>query len=315
MSVVLHHFRAQVIMFELWVPITIAAAFLQNVRSALQKHLTGKLSTAGAAYVRFFYAWPFAIIYCWSLNAFGDFAWPEPNGLFFLYTFLGAVTQILFTVFLIWLFSFRNFTVGTTYSKTEVVQVAILGLVILGDTLSMAGVIAIIISFFGVVVLSVSQSKISWASLLKGLTEKPTLIGLASGVFLGASVVFYRGGALSLGRDGFIMQAAYALAVATVLQTVMMGVYLKIREPGQITAVLKNWRPALLVGIAGVVGSIGWFTAFTIQNAAYVRAVGQIELVFMFLTSIFIFKEKSNAMEILGILAIIAGILILLLGK
>jgi uncharacterized membrane protein len=95
----------------------------------------------------------------------------------------------------------------------------------------------------------------------------------------------------------------------------MMGVYLKIREPGQITAVLKNWRPALLVGIAGVVGSIGWFTAFTIQNAAYVRAVGQIELVFMFLTSIFIFKEKSNAMEILGILAIIAGILILLLGK
>jgi drug/metabolite transporter (DMT)-like permease len=315
MSDALHPFRAQVFMFELWVPITIAAAFLQNVRSALQKHLTGKLSTAGAAYVRFFYAWPFAIIYCLSLNTFGDFAWPEPNELFFLYIFLGAIAQILFTVFLIWLFSFRNFTVGTTYSKTEVVQVAILGLVILGDTLSLTGIVAIIISFFGVMALSVSQSKISWMNLLKGLTEKPTLIGLASGVFLGASVVFYRGGALSLGGEGFIMQAAFALAVATVIQTVLMGIYLIFREPGQLTAVLKNWPPALMVGIAGVVGSVGWFTAFTIQNAAYVRALGQIELVFMFLTSVFIFKEKSNAMEMLGILAIVTGILILLLGK
>ena len=263
----------------------------------------------------FFYAWPFAIIYCWGLNAFGGFSWPEPNGFFFLYIFLGAVTQILFTVFLIWLFSFRNFTVGTTFSKTDVMQVAILGFLILGDTVSFAAVLAIIISLFGVLALSVSQSKISWKNLLTGITEKPTLIGLASGVFLGASVVFYRGGALSLGGEGFIMQAAFALAVATVMQTVLMGCYLFLREPGQITAVLRNWRPALMVGVAGVVSSVGWFIAFTIQNAAYVRALGQIELVFMFITSVFIFKEKSNAMEVIGILAIIAGILILLLGK
>lgn len=301
-------------MFELWVPITIAAAFLQNVRSALQKYLTGSLSTAGAAYVRFFYAWPFAIIYCYSLNVFGGFAWPEPNGLFLIYIILGAVTQILFTVFLIWMFSFRNFTVGTTFSKTEVIQVAILGFLILGDTLSIMAVIAIIVSLFGVMALSISQQKISWRNVLTGLTEKPTLIGLASGAFLGASVVFYRGSALALGGEGFIMQAAYALAVATVLQTVLMGIYLRVREPGQLTAVLQNWKPALMVGIAGVIGSIGWFTAFTIQNGAYVRALGQIELVFMFLTSVFIFKEKSNAMEVVGILAIVAGILILLLS-
>ncbi|MEL0105911.1 MAG: EamA family transporter [Rhodospirillaceae bacterium] len=302
-------------MFELWVPITVVAAFLQNLRSALQKYLTGSLSTAGAAYVRFFYAWPFAILYCYGLHQFGGFAWPEPNGTFFIYILLGAVTQIMFTVFLIWLFSFRNFTVGTTFSKTEVIQVAILGFLILGDTLSITAVVAIIVSLFGVMALSVSQQKISWRNLLTSLTEKPTLIGLASGTFLGASVVFYRGASLSLGGEGFIMQAAYALAVATVLQTVLMGLYLRMREPGQMTAVLRNWKPALMVGVAGVVGSVGWFTAFTIQNAAYVRALGHIELVFMFLTSVFIFKEKSNAMEVAGILAIVAGILILLLGK
>ena len=40
-------------MFEVWVPITIAAAFAQNARSALQKYLKGRLTTLGAAYVRF----------------------------------------------------------------------------------------------------------------------------------------------------------------------------------------------------------------------------------------------------------------------
>ena len=48
-------------MIELWIPLTIAGAFFQNLRSALQKHLKSRLSTAGASYVRFFYAWPFAV--------------------------------------------------------------------------------------------------------------------------------------------------------------------------------------------------------------------------------------------------------------
>jgi hypothetical protein len=43
-------------MFELWIPLTIAAALCQNLRSAGQKHLKAHLSTAGATYVRFLYA-------------------------------------------------------------------------------------------------------------------------------------------------------------------------------------------------------------------------------------------------------------------
>ena len=56
-------------MLELWIPITVAAAFFQNLRSALQKHLKGRLSTAGATYSRFCYAVPFAIAYVAGLAA------------------------------------------------------------------------------------------------------------------------------------------------------------------------------------------------------------------------------------------------------
>ena len=120
-------------MLELWIPITIAAAFFQNLRSALQKHLKGRLSTSGASYVRFFYALPLALAYVWGLNTLGGMALPAPNVTFFTYCLLGGLTQILFTVFLLWTFAFRNFAVGTTFSKLEVVMVAVLGATILGD--------------------------------------------------------------------------------------------------------------------------------------------------------------------------------------
>lgn len=297
---------------ELWIPITIVAAFCQNLRSALQKHLKGKLSTGGATYARFFYAWPFAVLYVLGLHAWGDMPIPAINTLFLVYCLLGGLAQIIFTGLLIWLFSFRNFAVGTTFSKTETVQVALLGFLLLGDTLSLGAVLAIVISVIGVMAMSVAQTKISPKTLLAGLIEKSTLIGLASGLFLGASVVFFRGAALELHYDGFIMPAAFTLAVSVVIQAVLMGLYLLWREPGQITAVIRNWKWAGAVGVAGVLGSVAWFTAFTLENAALVRAVGQIELVFTFIASVVFFREKSAPLEIVGILLVIAGILLIL---
>jgi drug/metabolite transporter (DMT)-like permease len=128
-------------------------------------------------------------------------------------------------------------------------------------------------------------------------------------------VVFVRGAVLALDDGGFMMRAAFTLAVTIVMQTVGMGVYLLWREPGQMTQVIRNWPPALAVGVAGFLGSVGWFTAFTLENAAYIRAVGQIELVFTFIASVFFFKEKSNKLEIAGIILIVSAILLLVLTR
>ena len=302
-------------MIELWVPIAVAAAFCQNARSAVQKHLTGRLTNLGAAYVRFLYAWPFALIYLFGLQEWGGLAYPDTNAVFLLYCVLAGLAQIIFTALLMWLFSFRNFAVGTTYSKTEVVQVALLGFLILGDTLTLSAGIAIAVAAAGVMTMSVGQTKITFTALFTGLTEKPTLIGLVCGAFLGASVVFYRGAALALGHDSVIMAAAYTLAISVVLQTLMMGAYLAVRERRTLIDVFVHWRWSLAVGIAGMMASALWFTAFTLQNAAYVRAVGQIELVFTFIASVFFFRERTSRTEVLGILLVAAGILILVLGK
>ena len=94
-----------------------------------------------------------------------------------------------------------------------------------------------------------------------------------------------------------------------------MAIYMRLKEPGQITTVIREWRVAALVGICGVMGSAGWFTAMTIQNAAYVRALGQIELIFTFAITYFYFRERPSTNEIAGIVLIAGGILVLLLSK
>lgn len=299
---------------ELWIPLTIGAAFFQNIRSALQKHLSGKLSTLGAAYVRFLYALPIALIYLIGLAAYTDKPLPDISSQFLLYAVLGGICQIMFTVFLLWLFSFRNFAVGTTLSKLETIMVAIFGLLLLGDTLTSAVVIAISVSALGLIVLSVGQSKLSVANALTGLAQKSTLIGLGCAAWLGLSVVLFRAAALSLQHDQFLIAAAFTLFIVLVIQTLVMGISLALRDFEEFRKVFIYWRPACLVGISGGVASIGWFSAFTLQNASYVRALGQIELVFTFIVTLFWFREKVGRAEVLGIALIMGSIIILLLG-
>lgn len=299
---------------ELWISITICAAFFQNIRTALQKYLKGRLSTGGATYVRFFYGLPFAVLYFIALHKFGGYPIYDPTAEFAVYVIVGGLAQILATALLVILFALRNFAVGTTYSKTETVQAAMFGMVLLGDQLSTPALIAIGISLVGIMLISVSGSKITLREILVGWTGKSALFGLLSGGLFGISAVSYRAAALSLGGEGAIMQAATALVYVLTFQTIVMTVYLVFAEKGQITTVIKNWKVAGWVGVTGMLGSVGWFTAMAMQNAAYVRAVGQIELVFTFLISYFYFKEKTNRNEAAGVALIVAGILVLVLG-
>lgn len=298
---------------ELWIPITIFAAFMQNVRSSLQKYLKGQLSTSGATYARFLYAAPLAVLYLFALVNYGGYEMPGTNIKFFIFATLGATGQVIATALLVHVFSFRNFAVGTTFSKTETIQTAIFGMIVLGDIVSFWGMIAIIVSLTGVIMIAITRVSLNLRDLARQCMEPAALIGIASGGVFGLSAVSYRAASLSLENGEFFVRAALTLAFATIFQTAIMSIYMRIREPGQISAVLRSWRVSGIVGVVGLMGSIGWVTAMTLQNAAYVRALGQVELVFTFAVSYFFFREKISHMEVIGILTVTAGIVLLLL--
>lgn len=300
---------------EAWIAITVFAAFCQNVRTALQKALKGRLSTGGATYVRFLYGAPFALLYLALILQFTDLELPRPNGEFALYAVAGGLAQIAATGLLVSLFSLRNFAVGTTYAKTETVQAALFGIVLLGEHVGLGALLAIAISFVGILLISMSSNAFSFRDFLSGWLSRAAGIGLLSGAMFGISAVCYRGAALSLGGEGVMMQAAYTLAVVIVFQTAVMSLYLMFRETGQIRRALASWKISGLVGLTSMLGSAGWFTAMTLQNAALVKAVGQVELVFSFVASYFFFRERTSRIELCGILLVVCGILLLLLDR
>lgn len=300
---------------ELWIPITVAAAFCQNLRSALQKHLKGKLGTTGATFIRFGYGFPFASLYVAVLHLGFGHPLPEGNVAFALYGMAGGLAQIVATFLLVHLFSYRNFAVGTAYSKTEPVQAAIFALVLLGETVTLPAVMAIAVGVVGVALISVARSPLGWSALAASLVGKPALIGLASAAFFGVSAVSYRAASLSLGGPNFLMQAAYTLGFVTVFQTAVMLLWMRKREPEQLAACLTHWKIAVWVGLVGVLGSAGWFTAMTLQKVAYVRTLAQVELIFTFAASIFFFRETINRWEALGCLLIVGSIVLLLWGR
>ena len=298
----------------LWIPITIAAAFLQNLRSALQRQLAQDLTATSATYVRFLFGLPVALLYLWVLLATSDVRLPAPSAEFYVYAALGGVAQIVGTVLLVALFAHRNFVVGTTYSKTETVQTALFGIFVFGESITLGAGIGIAISLVGVIAISMARTEASPSALITSFTERAALMGLGSGAAYGVAAVCYRAGSLSLGMDGFLVPAAVTLAVVLTIQTLLMTGWLLWKDRTSLVATLKNWPASLAIGVAGALGSIGWFTAMTLQNAAYVRALGQIELVFTFAVSWFWFREQANAKEIAGVLLIIGGLVVLVLG-
>lgn len=285
----------------MWIVLAIAAAGFQTLRFALQKSLNmGGLSAGGATMARFAYAAPFVVLLTVALLWGQGAGVPRLGQGFWPYVLVGGLAQILATWAVVVLFRLRNFAVGIAFKKTEVMQTALVGLLVLGDRVSLAGTVAIALGLAGVVVLS---------GTARGVSGRAVVLGLLSGAFFAVSAVAYRGATLAVGVDAPLVQALMALSAVTMTQSLGMGLWLGLREPGTLARLWSVRAQAVWLGLAGMGGSICWFTAFAMMNAAYVFAVGQVEVIFSILVSVFFFGETVSRREYWGIGLVTASIL------
>lgn len=298
---------------DAWIPITIAAAAAQTLRFMLQKHLKStQLSTVGATFSRFVYSAPLVALILFAYARLSGQSLPGFDRSFWAFAMAGGLAQILATLCVVELFSQRNFAVGMTFKKTEALQTGIIGYLVLGEGLSRSGLVAIVLGFVGVVILSDPPGRRA-GTFWKSILNRAAGLGLLSGVLFGISAVGYRGASLSLETGDVVLRAGSTLAVVTASQTLAMATWLLWRDPNQLRAVARAWRVAGLVGLTSMIGSFGWFMAFTLQNAAYVKTLGQVELVFSLAASVLFFKEKITLRELVGMAVILASILLLVL--
>ena len=296
-----------------WIVVTIIAAFFQNLRSSFQKKINKNVSTIASTYVRFSFALPFALvlffIYFRDISVINEIL-SQPG--FLINVTLASIFQVIFTFVLLYLFKFSNFVVGTSLSKTEVVQVAIFEYLILNEKLSKLGISGIIISTLGVIILSIKDLKY----FLHNLFSKTTLIGLISGLFLALSIVYFRSAALSLENfNSNFEKVISTLLFGLLIPTIILTIYLLIFEKKEFKKLYNDKYDCMLIGIGGFFASLSWFYAFTLIQASFVRAVGQIELLFSYFSSKYLFKEKIKLTEILGIFIFVIGVSVLLISR
>lgn len=296
-----------------WVYLTLLAAGSQALRTGGQKHLTRYLTTYGVTLVRFVYGLPFAAVYLAIVMLVQEAPLPEFPAIFFVFCLAGSVSQIVATMLLVYLFSLRNFAVGTTYARTEAFLTAVVGALAFGAAISLQGWLAIAVSVAGVVMITVVRTGLDQSGgLVSRLMNRSAAVGLGSGLGFSLAVLFIREASLSLQMDSYAYPAALTLITLIVMQCVMLGSYLFATQRGQFAIMAQQWKVGVFVGGMSTAGSIGWFTAVTIQNAAYVKALGQIEFIFTLAISILFFKEKSSRGEIMGMLLVVLGIVYLL---
>jgi drug/metabolite transporter (DMT)-like permease len=289
----------------LWAVFTVVAAFAQTLRNAMQRELTVTLGTVGATHVRFLFGLPFVLVFLAAVMVATGAPLPRPGWLFWPWVVLGAFAQIAATALMLAAMGERSFVVTIAYIKTEPIQVAVFGLIFLGDMLTLPMIIAIVVATAGVVIMSSKKG-----GMVGGI--RPTLIGLGSGGMFALSAIGYRGAILDLGLPNYLMAATFTLAVGIAMQAVLLTLYLGLRSPAVLSAILRAWRPSISAGLAGAVASQFWFLAFALATAASVRTLALIEVLFAQLVARIAFGQRTSVREAFGMLLVVAGVGLLL---
>src|SRR5690242_14504647 len=140
----------------------------------MQRSLTATLGTVGATQVRFLFGFPFAVLFLIGVCLVLERKPPATDGVYWFWVFWGAITQFAATALMLAAMGERSFVVAIAYIKTEPVQVALFGLVLLGDHVTPLMAAAIVIATAGVVLMSIKPGKMQGGF-------RPTAQGLISG--------------------------------------------------------------------------------------------------------------------------------------
>ncbi|MGF1701463.1 multidrug transporter [Photobacterium makurazakiensis] len=287
-----------------WVLFTFFAAFCQSWRNALQSKLSKKLDIAGVTLARFIWASPLALVYLYGLYEWQPADIPNLSVTSISFILSAAIMQIAATALMVVLFKQKNFAVGAGLAKCEAPVAALFGVLFFGTTLTYWGWLGVGIGAIAVLILS-SPGKLNHISL------KTVAIGLACSSAFALTSLWIREASLSLSLP-FPHSAAWVLFLVISIQTLILVSYLLIRDRQALRLMFKERKLVLMTSITSFLGSLGWFSAMSLQSVPYVKTLGQVEIFFMMLISAFWLKEKTQLKDFFALaLVAIAAILVM----
>jgi drug/metabolite transporter (DMT)-like permease len=262
------------------------------------------MSTSGVTLARFLFAPPIALIYLVLLYTFSHQAIPEFPLKFVLLVILASVMQISATSLMVILFKQKNFSVGAGLAKSEALVAAVLGTIFFGSQLSAFGWVGIVVGATAIFVLSGGGRK-------GQLSVKTVIIGLACGTCFALTSLFVRD-ASHLLNVPFPHSAAWVLLWVLCIQTTLLVSYIVVKHKSTFVALKNNAKMTLATSIISCFGTICWFSAVSLHHVAYVKTLGQVEVLLTMVLATFWLKNKVQKHEIIGLLLIAAAAILVM---
>lgn len=290
-----------------WVLFTLLAAFMQAWRNAFQKQLSSSVDVYGVTLARFIFAVPFALSYLGYL--YWQFPQQNPvqfSHLYWVYIVIAGLSQIAATALMVQLFKLKNYAIGVGLAKSEAILAAVIAVIFLSEQLTLFAWCGVVLGGFAVFLLSKGKAK-------QALSFNTLLVGLGSGLCFAITSLLVREASLELSQlSSPLHRAAWVLFTVISFQCVIMLLYLGLFSRETLRAMGQRIGLVFKVSICSFVASLGWFTAMSMQSVAIVKTLGQIEILFSLLISVYFFKEKLVRNEHLGLfLVVVAAMLVI----
>lgn len=290
----------------MWIPITLLAATFQILRTARQHELRDALNVNQAGFVRYAYGFPLASIVAVITFGIAGQDLPGVPWRFWLIVLGAGIAQIGATVALLRSFQLRDFAIGTVYVKSEVIIVAVISAIALGEPLTPLGWASALVCMVGVAWLAAPQ-KIGDA--LRSAGDPAAVMGILAALGFAIAAAGLRAGSMSLEGGTTWDRALFTLTAMLGLQVLVNGTQLLTGSASATADVARAWRAALPVGVLSLAGSICWAVAVTLASAAKVRTLGQVELVLAFAISALWLHEHHRRAEYAASALVMIGVI------
>jgi drug/metabolite transporter (DMT)-like permease len=287
-----------------WILFTLLAAFSQSWRNAFQSRLSKEMNVIGVTLSRFLWASPLAALYLFSLYLYQPVPLPTFTAYSYLFIIGASIMQILATGLMVVLFKQKNFAIGAGLAKSEAPVAAFLGVLFFGTSLSLFG-------WLGVAVGAIAVFMLSCPNGIRSISLKTALIGLACSTSFALTSLWVREASLTLTLP-FPHRAAWVLLLVIFLQTLLLVGYMLVKDRNTLKAMFIKPKLVVMTSIASFIGSLGWFSAMSLQTVPLVKTLGQVEVFFTILISFFWLKEGIKRKDIFALFLIaIAAVLVM----
>lgn len=290
----------------LWIVLTLGAAAAQTARNTLQRDLTATLGALGAAHARFLYGFPFALLFLVGFAALGV-PLARPTAATVGWAAVGGLAQIGATALMLSAMRHSAFVIVVAWTKAEPLVVLAVAWVVLGEAPTAVQGAAIAVATLGVMLMS-------WPSAGQPRALAPLMLGLGAAALFALSAVAFRRAILATEGAGFVGAASVTLVLALAMQAGGLSLWLALRDPAALRALVANpWKSAP-AGFFGALASQGWFLAFAVQTTALVRTLALVEIPFSQIVTRRWLKQAVAPREVLGMAVLAAGLAGLFLG-